>query len=87
MALALEMRHLLDDADWRKKTHVGLELAVPPGMAFWLGLNQTQLTYGASFDLWLARISAVAYGLDMGGYAFEDTESRWALRADVKFNF
>ncbi len=86
-SVAAEMRHLLDDADWRKKTHVGMELALPTGMAFWAGLNQTQLTYGAALDLWLVRLSAAAYGLDMGGYAFEETESRWSLRADLKFNF
>jgi hypothetical protein len=86
-SIAAEMRHLLDDADWRKKTHLGLELATPAGLAFWAGLNQTQLTYGATVNLWLVRLSAAAYGVDMGGYAFEETEARWSLRADVRLNF
>jgi len=38
-------------------------------------------------NLWLVRLSAAAYGVDMGGYAFEETESRWSLRADVRLNF
>jgi len=87
MSLAMEMRHLLADADWRKKTHVGLGIDLPSGMGFWFGLNQTQLTYGAGVDFWLARLSVSSYGVDLGGYAFENTERRWVLRADVKLNF
>jgi hypothetical protein len=87
MSLALEMRHLLADADWRKKTHVGLGVDLPSGMGFWFGLNQTQLTYGAGLNFWLARLSVSSYGVDLGGYAFENTERRWVLRADINMSF
>ncbi len=82
---AYDMRNLLQAADWRKKNHLGLELALPM-LSLYGGLNQVYLTYGLSFDAWLFRVTASSYCEEQGGVAFQDPERRYAVRIGLKFN-
>ena len=82
--LAYDQRHLLTDTDGRKRNHIGLELQLP-FISVMGGMNQMYLTYGASFDLWIFKLTAVSYAEELDTYAFQDPERRYLLRIALKF--
>jgi hypothetical protein len=74
-----DIQHLTDTrGDMRKKVHYGGEMHLA-FMRFWIGINQVSLSYGAGVNLWLAEISAVTYGEELGTFAHQDTERRWLV--------
>lgn len=75
--------HILDDQDFFSKTHFGLELQLP-FVSLQGGLDQTNLTCGASFDVWILRISANTYASELDSYAGQNTERRYGLRVAFK---
>jgi hypothetical protein len=81
--LAYDYRHVFDDADWRKKQHIGLQVEMPV-FSVYGGLSQLSWTYGASFDIWLLRITAASYGEDLATLAGQDTERRYELQIALK---
>ncbi len=85
VVLAYDYQHLLEETDWRKKTHVGLGVILPM-VSLYGGINQVSLTYGASVDLWLFRVTALSYAEEQGSYAFQDSMRRWVLRFSLKLD-
>jgi hypothetical protein len=75
----------MDEADWRKKNHVGLELALPV-LAFYGGVNQVSFTYGVGFDAWLFRVNAYSWGEDLGSFVHQQSVRRWGLKVALKFD-
>jgi hypothetical protein len=84
--LAWDQRHLLQDSNFAKRNHVGVE-AQFPFISLFGGVYQLSLTYGASFDIWVMRITAASYAEDYGAYALQDSSRRYNLRLAFKFGF
>jgi hypothetical protein len=84
--LSYEYRHLLDDADWRKKMHLGTEIGLPI-VSLYGGLNQTHLVYGVSADVWYVKATVLSYAEDLATYAGQDASRRYMLRLQLKFGF
>ncbi len=84
--VAYDWRHILDETDWRKKSHLGFEFAIPM-ISVYAGLSQVNVTYGLAFDAWLFRVTAYSYTEELGSYAKQDSERRFALRMALKFDF
>jgi hypothetical protein len=83
---AFDYKHLLQDTDFRSRTHTGLELQVP-FVSLYGGFDQMNLTYGAACDLWIFRLTAASYAEELAAYAGQNTERRYALRIALKFGF
>ncbi|MCM2279531.1 MAG: hypothetical protein NDJ89_15755 [Oligoflexia bacterium] len=84
IALAYDYRHILDDADWRKKFHLGSEFQLPM-LSLYFGLNQLKLSYGVAFDAWLVKVTALTYTEELGTTLGQDPERRFMLRLALKF--
>ncbi len=84
--LALDERHVLESADFRKKMHMGLEFALPI-VSVYGGLSETNLSYGATVDLWYFRVSALTYSEELSTYAGQDSSRRYMFRIAAKFGF
>jgi long-subunit fatty acid transport protein len=82
--LAYDYRSIFADADWRKKTHIGLGVDIPLFSVF-LGLNQMKYSFGATFDIWLVQVTAVEYFEEMGATLGDDSERRYLLQVSLKF--
>jgi hypothetical protein len=82
--LAWDYRNAFADADWRKKTHIGLALDIPM-FSIYAGLNQMKYSYGLGFDLWLFQVTAVSYAEELGAILNLDTERRYLLQLALKF--
>ncbi len=83
LTFAYDYQNILDNTDWRKRNHVGLAIGLPL-FDLYGGINQTYLTYGASFDIFVFKLSALSYAEEQGAFSFQDGERRWALRLDLK---
>ncbi len=84
--LSYDARHLLQSSDWKKKNHLGLELALPL-LSFYGGINQSSLSYGAAVDLWLIKVAVISYAEERGEYAGIDSERRYLLHLGFKLGF
>jgi len=83
--LAYDMRQINAQADWRKMQHVGLRFSFPLLIDLYAGMNQTYLTYGASVDIWLLKVTAASYREEVGVVSAIDPERRYSIRVDFKF--
>lgn len=83
--VAYDFRNIQDGGDWRKKQHVGVELALPI-LSLYGGINQVYFSYGASVDLWLLRVTGLTYVEELGEYVHQDPERRWTLKLALKFD-
>lgn len=83
LTLALDYRDLLHDMEWKKKTHLGAELALPV-VKLYAGLNQLMLSYGASFDLWLFKITAISAREEFGTLVGQDPVHTYQLKVAFK---
>ncbi|HLE00041.1 MAG TPA: hypothetical protein VJB59_07270 [Bdellovibrionota bacterium] len=81
--LLYDYRHLLETADWKKKSHAGVEFALPM-ISVYAGISQAFFTYGASFDAWIFKVTALSYAEEQGSYVQDDTERRFMLRLALK---
>ncbi|MBC7690332.1 MAG: hypothetical protein H7222_01060 [Methylotenera sp.] len=79
-----DWRHITDATDWRKKSHLGAELALPL-LSLYGGVDQTYITYGASFDIWIIKVTGVSYAEENGSFIGQNPERRYTLRLDLKF--
>jgi hypothetical protein len=86
----LELFKVKVDADFRNinaatsfanKTHFGTELSLPL-FDLDLGLSQMNLTFGATFDVWILRVSAVSYAEEYGIQFHQDTSRKYLLQVD-----
>jgi hypothetical protein len=86
LTLAYDL-HQLNRADsFGKKQNFGLRVGLPL-FDLYAGMHQSYLTYGAAFDIWILRVAASVYKEELGAYVKQDTESRMALRIDLKMDF
>jgi len=85
ITVAYDYTSLLQETDWRKKNHMGLEIALP-FLTLLGGINQTYISFGAAMNLWIMRITASSFGVENGSFAFQDGERRYQLRIDLKFD-
>jgi hypothetical protein len=83
--LAYDQAFLLTPTDWRKRNHLGLEWALP-GISVFGGINQTYLSYGASFDAWIFRVTAASYAEELGGAAYQEGNRRYLLRLAMRLS-
>ncbi len=84
LTLSYDYRHMLAPVDWRKKNHLGAELAFP-FLRLWGGLDQVYFTYGGSVDLWLARISLVSWKEEFGAFVHQNPARHYTLHLSMKF--
>lgn len=84
--LEYNVRELTASEDFAQKQHLGLEVGLP-AMKFMLGYNQAYFTYGASFDVWLASITAGSYSEEIGTLIGQNANRRYLLAVDLKFDF
>lgn len=84
IAITYDYRHILQEADWQKRTHFGTEIKLPM-ITLYAGLNQMYLTYGASFDAWLLKVTAVTYSEDLGATHGLDPDRRYLVRFGLNF--
>jgi len=63
------------------KTHFGTEFSLRI-LDFYAGLNQLNPTYGAAFDLWILRISAMSYAEELGVVYHQLPSRRYMLQID-----
>lgn len=83
---ALDYAHLLQDMDFRSRLHTGFELQMP-FVTLSAGLYQLNLAYGASFDLWIFRVTASSYATELGTFGGQNSERRYAARIALKVGF
>jgi hypothetical protein len=89
LSLAFDYEHL--NTSWNqealvKHMHVGANLDLPL-LSFQLGLNQTSLTFGSSFDIGIVRVSLATYGEEIGSYAGQHPDRRYLLSVGSAFGF
>ena len=84
--LAYDYQHITETADWRKKTHLGFEAALPV-LSFNLGLNQFHMAYGAGVNLWLLRFDVSSYAETIDVLNTQTVERRWDLKMALRFVF
>jgi hypothetical protein len=83
VTLAYDYRHILQPADARKRSHFGTELNFPI-FSLYAGLNQTYFSYGAGFDVWLVRVTAVSTAHEYGTFVGQNPVRTFALKAALK---
>ena len=81
--MAYDFAHVFDSADWRKKSHLGLELGLPV-LSLYAGLNQVSFTYGAGIDLWLLKLMYVSYAEEQSSAAGLNAERRMMIHLALK---
>jgi hypothetical protein len=86
VSLAYDYRHMLDETDWRKRNHLGTEIALPV-LSLYAGLNQMNLTYGVGFDAWLFRVTALSYAEEIDPYLSQDASRRYMLKLALRAGF
>lgn len=84
VTVSADYRNINVSTDWRMRTHLGTELALPL-ISLYAGLSQMYFCYGASFDIWLAKITALSYVDETGDLLGQDPERRYIVQ--VSFGF
>ncbi|MGZ3688814.1 MAG: hypothetical protein ACXVCH_03720 [Bdellovibrionota bacterium] len=82
--LAFDWSNTLDDIDWRKKSHLGLELGIP-WIKVYGGLNGGYVSFGANLNVWIMNIKLAYYTEELGATMYTNPESRYLLRIDFGF--
>jgi hypothetical protein len=77
----LDVRNLTDNVRFSNKIHFGTETSLPL-FDLYAGLNQLNLTYGAAFDLWVVRVTALSYAEELGVAFHQNTSRRYVLQVD-----
>ena len=81
----MDLRHLMDSTDFKKKTHMGVELGLP-FINLDAGVDQVYFNFGASFDIWICRLSLLSYEEENGSFVGLNPERRYSISMDLKFN-
>lgn len=82
---AYDYSRILDYADWRKKTHLGMELKFPL-LSLFAGVSEFNLTFGASLNLALLKVIYSSYAEELGATLGQLTERRHMFHAQFKFD-
>jgi hypothetical protein len=77
--IAYDMQHLDESTDMRMRQHFGMQFKLPL-LSFSAGINEVSYTYGATVDIWLAKVSFVSYAEELAAEADIATERRYLLR-------
>lgn len=81
-----DLRNLTNRMDWRKRTHFGVALDTPL-FGIYGGLNQLFLTYGASVNLWILKVSAASYGEELGESKGDHSNRNYLFQLTMQFGF
>ncbi len=76
-----DLRNLTQDTSLVNKTHFGTEISMAL-VDLYFGLNQMNLTYGAAFDLWILKVSAVSTSEELGINYRQQPSRRYMLQVD-----
>jgi hypothetical protein len=82
--LAYDYSRILDNIDWRKKNHFGLELKFPI-LRLYGGVDQVYFTYGAGLDLALIQIMYLSYAEELATLINQNPERRSMIHFALKF--
>jgi hypothetical protein len=89
LSFAFDYSHLnygWDKEHLPKHTHFGMNLDLPL-LSLQLGLNQTSITYGTSFDIGVVRVSVASYAEELGNYGGQKTDRRYLVSIGSGFGF
>jgi len=89
LTFAFDYSHLnysLDEEHLPKHIHLGMNLDLPL-LAIQLGLNQTSLTLGTSFDIGILRVAVATYGEELGSYGGQRRDRRYLLSVGSALGF
>ena len=76
-----DVRNLGQDVAFANKTHIGTELSFRL-LDVDLGLNQFNLTYGVSFDVWVLKVSAMSFAEEYGITYHQNVSRKYLLQID-----
>ncbi len=77
----LDLRNLDQETRFSNKIHFGTETSLPL-FDLYAGMNQLNLTYGAAFDIWVLRVTALSYAEELGVAFHQNTSRRYVLHVD-----
>lgn len=69
-----------------KQLHAGVEVELP-AISLRGGFNQGYYTAGASIDVWILRIDAATYGVELGEYPGQHEDRRYVFQISTEFGF
>lgn len=69
-----------------KHLHAGINLDIPI-LSFQVGVNQSALSLGTSFDIGIARVSAATWGEELGSFAGQRVDRRYLLSVSSVISF
>jgi hypothetical protein len=85
LTLAYDYGHILDYADWRRKSHLGLELKFPV-ISLYGGLNEIYPCFGAGLDIGIVKIMYVNYVEELASVVGINPEGRQMVQFTFKFD-
>jgi hypothetical protein len=89
LTFAFDYSHLnygLSTEHLPKHMHLGMNLDLPL-LSLQVGLNQTSLTFGTSFDIGILRVAAATYAEELGSYAGQRRDRRYLLSVGSALGF
>jgi hypothetical protein len=89
LTFAFDYSHLnrsMDEEHFPKHVHLGMNLDLPI-LSLQVGLNQTSLTMGASFDIGVIRVAAASYAEELGSFGGQRRDRRYLLSVGSGFGF
>lgn len=89
LTFALDYSHLnfgTDSEHLPKHFHLGMNLDLPL-LAIQLGMNQTSLTAGTSFDIGVLRVAVATYAEELGSYAGQRRDRRYLISVGSALGF
>ncbi len=89
LSFAFDYSHLnvsVNEEHLPKHIHLGMNLDLPI-LSLQVGLNQTSITYGTSFDLGIIQISLASYAEEVGTYGGQKTDRRYLLSIGSALGF
>jgi hypothetical protein len=81
MKFDFDLRNLSQETSFANKTHFGVDLGLPL-FDLYFGLNQFNVTFGASFDIWILKVSAMSYAEEYGITFHQDTSRKYLVQID-----
>ncbi|TAJ97901.1 MAG: hypothetical protein EPO39_18865 [Candidatus Manganitrophaceae bacterium] len=73
------------DKDLMKRTHFGAEFRFPKVFSVRAGLSGGYLSAGFGIDLWILSISGATYAEEIGAFAGQRSDRRYAVQASLGF--
>ena len=83
--LAYDYAHILESADWKKKSHLGLELKFSI-LSLYSGLSEFYPTYGAGLNILMLHLMYLSYAEELSSVAGQNAERRQMVELAVRFS-